>query len=66
MRWKVDNDWRAISDCGEYLVVKNYDDLYTPWHLEHGEWIHIDGRGCDTAKEAAQVCERHQRWELAV
>ncbi len=64
MKWARTGEYMAVSDTGEYAVFCNYDDFYTPWRLEHGEWIHIDGRGCDTAKEAAQVCERHQRGEV--
>lgn len=58
MKFKLVNQLIAISTCGKYSVVKNYDDLYTPWRRDGEEWIHIDGRGCDTSAEAVRVCKR--------
>lgn len=50
-----------VSFCRQYAIAANATDLYTPWALEHGTWVHIDGRGCDTAGEAAALCERHAK-----
>lgn len=65
VKWKLENEFFAVSECGNYRVVKNYDDLYTPWRKTSDGWEHIDGRGCDTAKEAAEVCVRHSERRAA-
>lgn len=66
MRWHKLTPYIAQSYCGGYIVCSNADDLYTPWVRVGDKWEHIDGRGCDTAKEAAEVCVRHsERREAA-
>lgn len=54
----TDRQYVRLSFDRQYAICANDTDLYTPWHLDSGVWIHIDGRGCDTAREAAEICER--------
>lgn len=62
---RTDKQFVRISECGQYQICANYPDLYTPWVRVGDKWEHIDGRGCDTAREAAEVCVRHSEGRAA-